>query len=80
MTKPALKGIAIGLFLMFLNQFSGCFAIITYTADIFKSSGSSLSPNQSSIIVASIQLIGSYVALNLVDRFGRKVWITKTVS
>ncbi|CAO1413721.1 unnamed protein product [Diamesa hyperborea] len=73
MTKPALKGIFIGLSLMFLNQFSGCFAIITYTADIFKRSGSILSPNQSSIIVASIQLLGSYVALNLVDRFGRKI-------
>lgn len=73
MTKPALKGISIGLFLMFLNQFSGCFAIITYAADIFKRSGSILSPNQSSIIVATIQLLGSYVAMNLVDRFGRKV-------
>lgn len=63
----------IGFFLISLNQFSGTLAIITYTADIFKSSGSTLSPNESSIIVAFIQLIGVYVSSNCVDRFGRKV-------
>lgn len=72
-TKPAKKGLAIGIFLVFLNQFSGTLAIMTYTADIFKSSGSTLSPNESSIIVSFIQLIGVYVSTICVDRFGRKV-------
>lgn len=63
----------VGMFLIFLNQFSGNFAIITYAADIFKSSGSNISPNESSIVLAVIQLIGVYVASICVDRFGRKV-------
>lgn len=67
------KAVLTGLFLMFLYQFSGSFAILTYTADIFHSSGSSLSPNESSIIVAFIQLVGVYVSSLCVDRFGRKV-------
>lgn len=58
---------------MFLRQFAGILAIITYTVDIFKSSGSSVGPNESSIIVAFIQLVGIYVSTLCVDRFGRKV-------
>lgn len=58
---------------MFLNQFSGVFVFTTYTSDIFQSSGSSLSPNESAIIVAFIQLCGLYVSTLCVDRFGRKV-------
>lgn len=73
MTKPAKAGIIIGLFLMVLNQFSGTFAIMTYTADIFKSSGSDLTPNESSIIVAAIQLAGVYTSTICVEKFGRKV-------
>lgn len=73
MTEPARKAMLIGMFLIFINQFSGTLAIITYTADIFKSSGSNLSPNESSIIVAFIQLVGVYVSSVCVDRFGRKV-------
>lgn len=72
-TKPAKTGMIIGLFLMVLNQFSGTFAIMTYTADIFKSSGSDLTPNESSIIVAVIQLAGVYTSTICVEKFGRKV-------
>lgn len=72
-TKSAKKGIIIGVFLMFLNQFSGTFAFMTYTADIFNSSGSNFTPNESSIIVALIQLIGVYFSMSCVERFGRKV-------
>ena len=64
------------MFLMFRSQFSGTLAIITYTADIFINSGSNLSPNESSIIVAFIQLLGVYVSSLCIDKFGRKVrWI-----
>jgi hypothetical protein len=63
----------IGLFLMFLNQFSGSFAIMVYTADIFRKSGSDLTPNESAIIVAVIQLLGVYVSTICVEKCGRKV-------
>lgn len=58
---------------MALNQFCGCFAMMTFTATIFKESGSNLSPNISSIIVGGIQIIGSIFPTLLVDRLGRKV-------
>lgn len=58
---------------MALNQCSGTFAIMNYTATIFHESGSDLSPNTSSIIVAVIQLLGTYVSIVLVDKSGRKI-------
>lgn len=57
---------------MALNQFCGCFAMMSFTASIFKESGSNLSPNISSIIVGGIQIIGSMFPTMLVDRLGRK--------
>lgn len=63
----------IGIVLVTLNQFCGCFAMINYTATIFKDSGSNLSPNMSAIVVGTIQLIGAYCSTVLVDRAGRKV-------
>ena len=58
---------------MALNQFCGCFAMMTSTATIFKESGSNLSPNVSSIIVGGIQIIGSIFPTLLVERLGRKM-------
>lgn len=57
---------------MALNQFCGCFAMMSFTASIFKESGSNLSPNLSSIVVGGIQIIGSMFPPMLVDRLGRK--------
>lgn len=71
--KDARKGLAIGIFLMLLNQFSGALAIMTYTASIFERSGSDLSPHVSSIIVALVQLLGTLVSFSLVDNLGRKI-------
>ena len=63
----------IGIALMAINQFCGCFVMINYTATIFQQSGSNLPPNISAIIVGSIQLCGSYMSTLLVERAGRKV-------
>jgi len=75
-TEPARKGLAIGMFLMFLNQFSGILAIITYTTVIFKNSGSQWSANESAITIALIQLVGVYVSMFCVDRYGRKILLS----
>lgn len=72
-TKEFRKSMTIGFVLVALNQFSGCFAMLNYTATIFKESGSSMSPNMSAIVVGVIQLIGTCVSVNLVDLAGRKV-------
>lgn len=62
--------------LVTLNQFSGCFALINYTANIFAESGSDLDPNVAAIIVGVIQIAGSYVSTLVVDRFQRKVIVS----
>lgn len=61
---------------MALNQFCGCFALITFSATIFQKSGSNLSPINSSIIVGFIQIIGALCASLFVERAGRKFMLT----
>uniref|UniRef100_A0A182P8A2 Major facilitator superfamily (MFS) profile domain-containing protein n=1 Tax=Anopheles epiroticus TaxID=199890 RepID=A0A182P8A2_9DIPT len=68
----ARKALLIGLVLVSLNQLSGCFALINYTAQIFADSGSDLDPNMAAIVVGAIQIIGSYGSTIIVDRCQRK--------
>ncbi|XP_065357204.1 facilitated trehalose transporter Tret1 [Calliphora vicina] len=72
----ARKAFIIGIALMAINQFCGCFAMLNYTATIFQESGSNLTPNMSAIIVGAIQLLGSYMSTLLVERAGRKILLT----
>ncbi|CAO1407792.1 unnamed protein product [Diamesa hyperborea] len=67
------KALKIGVVLVLVNQLSGCFALINYTAEIFMESGSSLSPNMSAIVVGIIQLAGSCISTVVVDRVSRKI-------
>lgn len=78
--RAARKAFAVGLFLMFLHEFCGCFTMINYTATIFAQSGSSIPPKLSAIIVAAIQLVGTLVSTQLVDRAGRKVIIISALN
>lgn len=71
-SKHARKVLCLGIFLMALNQFCGCFAMLNFTSMIFEKAGSSLSADVSSIIVGGIQIIGALVCTLLVERFGRK--------
>lgn len=75
-TRPAQKVISIGVGLMFLEQFSGVFALLFFVSRIFQYSGSSVSPNESSIIVGIIQLIGAYCSTMFVDKAGRRILIS----
>lgn len=59
-----------------LRIFTGGMALLAYTASIFKESGSSLSPNLSSIIVAIVQIFGNVCSIFLVERAGRKLLFT----
>lgn len=56
-----------------MNECSGCFILISYTATIFAESGSNMAPEWSAIVVAVIQLAGTYASTLLIDRIGRKV-------
>lgn len=72
-SREAKLGIFIGIFLMFVNQFCGIFAILTYAASIFAGVGSSLSPNTSAIIMGTIQIVGTLSSFVFVDLAGRKI-------
>uniref|UniRef100_A0A182YRN8 Major facilitator superfamily (MFS) profile domain-containing protein n=1 Tax=Anopheles stephensi TaxID=30069 RepID=A0A182YRN8_ANOST len=76
----ARKALLIGLVLVSLNQLSGCFALINYTAQIFADSGSDLDPNMAAIVVGAIQIIGSYGSTLIVDRCQRKVIYRRTAA
>lgn len=65
---------------MAINQFSGCFALINYSATIFRDSGSDIDPNVSSIILAAIQVAGTYVSTVLVDRLGRRLLLLTSAA
>ena len=51
----------------------GINAVIFFTVDIFKASGSNIDPNLASIIVGSVQVVSVIISTLLVDRVGRKV-------
>ncbi|XP_012062769.1 PREDICTED: facilitated trehalose transporter Tret1-like [Atta cephalotes] len=70
--KATIKGLIIIVGLFIGQQLCGIFAMISNTEMIFKMSDSSLSPNMSSIIVAIIQVFGSWLATLLVERAGRR--------
>lgn len=71
--NPGRKALTIGIVLAVLGHISGSFAIINYTATIFKHSGSILSANESALVIGIVQLVGVVVMMPLVERVGRKV-------
>lgn len=75
-TRAGRKAFLIGIMLIALHEFCGCFTMLNYTATIFRDSGSDISPNFSAIIVGVIQLLGTYAATFLVDLLGRKFLLT----
>lgn len=73
LNKATLKGILICVIVMMFHPMSGSVPLITFTDRIFKESGSDLPPATCAMIVAAIQLVGSYVSSVTVDKAGRKV-------
>ncbi|KAG7213790.1 hypothetical protein KM043_003010 [Ampulex compressa] len=70
--RGTIKGLIISLGLFGGQQLCGIFAMISYTENIFRISGSSLSPNASAITIAAIQVLGSYLSTLLMERTGRR--------
>lgn len=55
-TRAAKKALLASLGAMFFQQMSGVNAVIFYTVTIFQASGSSMSPELASIVVALVQV------------------------
>ncbi|XP_067003354.1 facilitated trehalose transporter Tret1-2 homolog isoform X2 [Anabrus simplex] len=70
--RPVLLPFCLSLFLMAFQQLSGIDAIVFYTVEIFKSSGSSTDEHLSTILVGLVQLVSNLLALFVVDRAGRR--------
>lgn len=74
LSKPhIMRPLLISLGLMFFQQFSGVNAVLFNLGLIFKSAGSSLSSETSSIIIGVVQVVATLIASILMDKAGRKM-------
>ncbi|XP_032523848.2 facilitated trehalose transporter Tret1-like [Danaus plexippus] len=82
--KTALKAFWVALIVNLTREFCGCIAVLVYASHIFTEAGKdqnssiSLSPNKQSIVLAAVQIFGSFLACQLVDRAGRKPLLALT--
>ncbi|XP_005190294.1 facilitated trehalose transporter Tret1-like [Musca domestica] len=80
LNKRSMFAICSGVVLMLLNMFCGSFALVNYMSSVFAAIKSELHPDVNTIIVGVVQVIGTYTATILVDRFGRKVLLLVSTS
>ncbi|GBP24937.1 Facilitated trehalose transporter Tret1 [Eumeta japonica] len=85
--KTAMKAFWVALIVNLTREFCGCIAVLVYASHIFDEAGKlnssiTLSPNKQSMMLATVQIVGSFVACQLVDRAGRKplLCITSVVA
>lgn len=71
--RAACRALTISIFLIVLNQFCGCYALLSYTTKVFEEAGASLSPIESSVLIVGVQLSANILTIYLVDRVGRKI-------
>lgn len=68
-----LKLLAIVLGLMFFQQLSGINAVVFFTSEIFKASGSTLPPALNTTIIGIVNFVSTFIAATLIDKLGRKI-------
>ncbi|KAB7504384.1 Facilitated trehalose transporter Tret1 [Armadillidium nasatum] len=71
--RQYIKPLSLSIGLMLVQQLSGINAVIFYTVDIFKLSGSSIDENLSTIIVGVVNFLSCFLANILIDKLGRKI-------
>lgn len=67
-------------FLTAICNLSGSFAITSYAILVFKQTGSTIDPNVSAIVMAVLQVLGTYTASQLMERLGRKTLLLISMS
>ncbi|KAJ8710011.1 hypothetical protein PYW07_009377 [Mythimna separata] len=82
--KTAVKAFWVALIVNLTREFCGCIAVLVYASHIFGEASKdpdtriALSPNKQSILLAAVQIVGSFLACQLVDRAGRKPLLAVT--
>lgn len=71
-TKALRKAQIMSIALITFQTCSGIAPILFYSESIFKEAGSAILPHISAMVIGFIQFASSFVAPNLVDKFGRR--------
>lgn len=74
------KAIIISCASLWFSYFCGIIPLLSFVTAIFVETGSSMSPQNSSILVVAIQFIGNLLFLTIADRFNRRVKSIKEYS
>ncbi|RZC38814.1 Sugar tr and/or MFS 1 domain containing protein [Asbolus verrucosus] len=56
-----------------LQQYSGATIILYFAKNIFENAGNNIAPEISSIIIALVQFVVSFISLPLIDKCGRRI-------
>ncbi|XP_055295168.1 facilitated trehalose transporter Tret1-like [Sitodiplosis mosellana] len=78
--KAAIRGLVIGVVLAWLTQLTGTFIFSTYAVLIFKKVGvSRIDPYVASIVMACVQIFGSFCTTQISDHLGRKFLVLSSL-
>jgi len=67
------KPLAIVLVLMALQQLSGINYVLSYSALIFESAGTTIDECTSTMLIGGVQVVGTFVTTLIIEKFGRKI-------
>ncbi|KAJ3642656.1 hypothetical protein Zmor_025418 [Zophobas morio] len=79
-TKASIKAFIYSVALTTFQQFSGINVIFSYMQNIFDLTGSDIAPEICSIIVASVQLVSSFMSPLLSDKAGRRTLLLVSIT
>ncbi|XP_014100018.3 facilitated trehalose transporter Tret1 [Bactrocera oleae] len=72
-TKRSLRAFSIANTVALINIATGSFALLSYMTTVFVAVKTDIHPDTNTVIIGVVQILGAYIAMILVDRFGRKV-------
>ncbi|KAK6618649.1 hypothetical protein RUM43_013040 [Polyplax serrata] len=70
-SKLGVKSMLLSIGLLALQQFSGINGFVFNATAIFQATGSSVGPKYATIILGLMQVIGAFIVIFVVDKFGR---------
>ncbi|KAH8283131.1 hypothetical protein KR054_012329, partial [Drosophila jambulina] len=72
-TKPAFKAYASAAVVLISNQFSASFCVSSYLSTIFAASHTTLNMTMCTVVIGSVQIVGTYATTLLCDKYGRRI-------